>query len=92
MSKKTNTLLFILAGTVFNIIITMSCFLILLIIYSKFLSGRIGESISAWVLPVFFIAAIVAAFFIYRLAVKIIIKKVDMDKYFDPIFGKRRPR
>ena len=91
MSKKTNTLLFILVGTVFNIFITVLSFLIFLLIYTKFLYGRLNESLSAWMLPVFFVAAIVASFFVYRLAVKLLMKKIDMEKYFDPIFGKRRP-
>ena len=90
MNKKTNTLFFILAGTIFNIIVTMFCFIIFLIIYSKFIYSRLGEGVNTWILPVFFAAAIVASFFIYRLAIKIVMKKMDVDKYFDPIFRKRR--
>ena len=90
MNKKTNTLIFILLGTVFNIFITIACFLIFVLIYSKFFYGRVSEGSGAWVLPVFFIAAIVGSFFIYRFALKILMKKIDMEKYFDPIFGKRR--
>ena len=92
MSKKTNTLLFILVGTIFNIIITVSFFFIFLFIYSKFLYGRIDESATAWILPVFFIAAIVVSFLVYRLAIKIMLKKIDMEKYFDPIFGRKPTR
>ena len=92
MSKKTNTLLFILLGTIFNVVITVSFFLVFLLIYGKFLYDRLGENSTAWVLPVFFVAAIVFSFLVYRLAVKILIKKVDMDKHFDPIFGARKPR
>ena len=89
MNKKINTFLFILGGTVFNVLITVFCFVVFLVIYSKFLYGRIGDNSVAWVLPVFFVASIAFSFLAYRLAIKIIIKKVDMDKYFDPIF---RPR
>ena len=92
MSKKTNTLIFILLGTIFNIIITMSFFLVFLIIYSKFLYGRLNDSAAAWVLPVFFVSAIVVSFLVYRLAIKILIKKVDMEKYFDPVFGHKSSR
>ena len=91
MSKKTNTLLFILGGTVFNILITVFCFILFLLIYSKFLYPRLPESSAAWALPIIFVASIVTSFFIYRMAVKLMMKKVDMEKYFDPIFG-RRPR
>ena len=92
MSRKTNTLLFILLGTIFNIIITISFFIFFLIIYSKFLFGRLDESATAWLLPVFFVAAIVVSFLVYRLAIKILIKKVDMEKYFDPIFSRKPSR
>jgi len=89
MSKKTNTLLFILGGTVFNIIITVLCFLFFLAIYSRFLFPVLPESSTAWALPIVFVAAIAASFFIYRQVIKMIMKKVDMEKYFDPIFGRR---
>ena len=94
MSKKTNTLLFILGGTIFNILITVLCFIVFLTIYAKLLFPRLPESSAAWIMPVIFIASIVISFFVYRLAVKIIMKKIDMEKYFDPIFSRRgqRPR
>ena len=89
MSKKTNTLLFILGGTVFNILVTILCFFIFLFVYSKFLFPRLPENSIAWVIPVNFTFSIVASFFIYRILVKLITKKVDMEKYFDPIFTKK---
>jgi len=92
MSKKTNTLLFLIGGTIFNVIVTIVCFLLFLIIYSNFLYGRVSESVAAWVLPLFFAGAIAASFFIYRLAIKILMKKIDMEKYFDPIFVSRKRR
>jgi phosphoglycerol transferase MdoB-like AlkP superfamily enzyme len=90
MSKKTNTLLFILGGTIFNVFVTIICFLLFLVVYSRFLYGRVSENVAAWLLPVFFAGAIAASFFIYRLAIKILVKKVDMEKYFDPIFVRRK--
>ena len=89
MSKKTNTLLFIIGGTIFNIFVTIISFLVFLFVYSKFFYGRVSGSAAAWMLPVFFAGAIAASFFAYRLAIKILIKKVDMEKYFDPIFARR---
>ena len=85
MSKKTNTLLFILGGTVFNILVTVICFVVLLVIYSRFHSA-LPENSAAWILPVIFIISIIASFFIYRPVVKYITNKVDMEKYFAPIF------
>ena len=90
MNKKTNTFLFILGGTVFNILVTALCFIAFLFIFSRFLYPHLPEESITWMLPVVFVASIVAAFFIYRKAIKMIMKKVDMEKYFDPIFGRSK--
>ena len=92
MSKKTNTLLFVLGGTVFNILITLICFFVFLALYSRFLFPVLPEESASWALPAVFIVSIVASFFIYRLVIKVITKRVDMEKYFDPLFGRRPPR
>ncbi|MCL2319588.1 MAG: leader peptide processing enzyme [Treponema sp.] len=91
MSKKTNTLLFILGGTVFNIIVTIICFILFLLIYFKFLQPRFPENATGVALPIIFVLSIVVSFLVYRVVIKIVMKKVDMEKYFDPIFGPRRP-
>ena len=91
MSKKTNTLLFLLGGTVFNILITILFFFILFFIYGRFLFPVLPEDSAAWALPVIFVLSIVAAFFVYRQAVKLVSKKLDMEKNFDPLFGRRPP-
>jgi uncharacterized membrane protein (DUF485 family) len=91
MSKKTNTLWFILGATVFNILVTIVVFLVLMVLYARFLASRLGEDSAAWGLPVIFIAAIVLSFFVYRVILKQVMKKVDMEKHFDPIFGPRKP-
>ena len=93
MSKKTNTLLFILGATVFNILVTVICFILLLVLYTRIIMLANGspETTAAWGIPVIFIGAIVLSFFIYRLILKQLMKKINMDKYFDPIFVPRRP-
>jgi hypothetical protein len=91
MSKKTNTLWFILGATAFNILITIICFVALLVLYARFFIPILPESSAAWGFPVIFIGAIALSFVIYRLVLKQIMKKVDMEKHFDPIFGHKRP-
>jgi Fe2+ transport system protein B len=90
MSKKTNTLLFILGGTVFNILVTIISFVVFLAIFSRFYAA-LPESAAGWAIPAIFVLSIVVSFVVYRVAIKIITKKVDMEKYFDPLFGPRRP-
>jgi membrane protein implicated in regulation of membrane protease activity len=91
MSKKTNTWLFILGATVFNILITIISFLLLLFIYAKFILPVIPEESAQWGFVIIFIAAIALAFVLYRVIIKYLTKRFDVEKYFDPIFGRRKP-
>jgi hypothetical protein len=90
MNKKANTLLFILGATLFNILVTVLCFGLLFFLYAKFIMSHLPEESRVWGFSLSFIAAIVASFIIYRFVLKLLLKKVDMEKYFDPIFGRRR--
>ena len=90
MNKKVNTLLFILGATLFNIIVTVLCFVVLMVLYVKFLMPLLPGDDHAWAFPIMFIAAIAATFFLYRLVLKLLLKKIQVDKYFDPIIGKKK--
>jgi hypothetical protein len=52
----------------------------------------IPEQSGAWIFAFIFIASIVVSFIAYRLLLKYLLKKIDVDKYFDPIFVKRNIR
>jgi len=92
MNKKLNTVFFLLGATIFNVLITIIVFLAVFLLYINFLMPLLPDNSRAWAFPVIFIFAIVAAFFIYRLTINTIVKKVDIDKYFDPIFVFRKKR
>ena len=87
MNKKANTTLFILGATLFTILVTVLSFLLLLVVYAKFIMRFLSEGIQAWSFPVIFIAAITVSFAVYHVVLKLILKKISMEKYFDPIFG-----
>jgi peptidoglycan/LPS O-acetylase OafA/YrhL len=91
MSKKSNTLLFILGATVFNILTTIVFLLILLVLYARLLAPLLPEESAGWGFPVIFILSFVLSFLSYRIILKRLMKKIEMEKYFDPIFGSRRP-
>ena len=96
MNKKLNTLLFIAGATLFNILITVLSFLLLFFISLQlaalFKSDDVqNNEVLPWLFFLSFIGGMVLSFIIYRLAIKLLTKKIDFDKYFDPIFsGKRR--
>ena len=90
MNKKVNTLLFVLAATVFNIIVTIAGFAILMLIYAKFIMPLLPENIQIWGFPIIFIMAIVISYFVYHFLLKTLMKKIRVEDYFDPIFrGKK---
>ena len=94
MSKKTNTILFVLGATVFNIVITISSFVGLLVFYLRLIvphipaDARVREQ--AWPYVLIFMAAIAISFMVYRFAIRFLTNKVDVEQYFDPVFGPRR--
>ena len=90
MNKKVNTLLFILGATVFNILVTVLSFLLLLIIYARFFLRVLPEAAQMWSFPLMFIAAMVIGFLSYRYALRFLMKKIEMEKYFDPLFVRKQ--
>ena len=90
MNKKVNTILFILGATLYNILLTVLAFILLLILYSRFIMTTLKESAQMWAFPLIFIIAMVIAFIIYRYTIKLLMKRINVDKYFDPIIGNRR--
>ena len=89
MNKKVNTILFILGATVFNIMITVLAFFLLLILYAKFLTKILPQAAQAWSFPLIFISSLVISFFVYKVALGFLIKRIDVEKYFDPIIKSR---
>lgn len=89
MNKKANTVLFVLGATVVNVIIMMVIFLAVFVLYGKFLAPAIPDQVDQIMMIVIFIGSIVLTYFIYHRMIKYLTNKIDMEKYFDPIF---RPR
>jgi hypothetical protein len=90
MNKKTNTLLFILGATVFNILVTIISFCLLFFLYSRVLASRLPDEAFIWGSIFVFIGAIVLSFVVYQGLLKLMIKKVDVNKYFEPIFNRKK--
>lgn len=93
MNKKFNTILFLLGASVFHVIVFVTLvFAIYVPIALNFPPARESASLG----PVILIGALVAAFalavLIYRGVLGLIRKRVDLDKYFDPVFGKSKDK
>ncbi len=87
MNKKLNTLFFIIGGVILNIII----FFIFLLLF-LFLATLFPASAQGIVVIGGFLLAIFASFFTYTKIIQLFMSKVDMEKYFHPIFKPRNRR
>ncbi len=90
MNKKLNTTLFIIGASLFNIVLMMAFFLLSLALLGKVLSEDTSATVKQISLLLAFLVSIVGTYGIYSLVVKWISKKIDMEKYFHPIFKSRR--
>jgi hypothetical protein len=88
MNKKVNTLLFILGATVFNVIVAVASFIILLIIYGKLIHPRIPETAYSWSISLILISSIAISILVYRAVLKFLLTKINIEQYFDPLFVK----
>jgi hypothetical protein len=92
MNKKVNTLLFILGATAFNIIVTILCFIGFTVLYVQFIMQIVPEANRSWGFTIVFLASLAVAFLVYRWLLKYLLTKVDIEKYFDPIFVRKYKR
>ena len=92
MNKKVNTLLFVLGGTLFNLVFTTLFFFAFMWFYGNFIHVDGADYAYFWLLLlVFLIVSLVLSSMLYRLLIKLIMKRIDMDKYFSPLFARKYP-
>ncbi|MDR2516351.1 MAG: leader peptide processing enzyme [Spirochaetaceae bacterium] len=94
MNKKTNTILFMLIATLFNIVSGVVFFLALFFVYARFVAPRLSESARPWGLPVILFGSFGLSVVSYHILVRIFTKRVNLEKHFSPLFspGKKPPR
>ncbi len=90
MSKRTNTILFLVGATIFNILVTIAAFLVLIVLYGRVAAPLLPAGAAVWGLPVVFAAAIAIAFVAYRLAVKALLSKHRAEDLFGPLNSRRK--
>jgi len=92
MNKKVNSFLFVLGATLFNVIVAVVSFILLLLLYAAFINPMIPEGGISWAFPLIFLASIAISIFVYRAVLKYFLAKIDMEKFFDPIFIRKNIR
>ena len=94
MNKKLNTLLFFIVASVAHLIIVTTIAATLILIWVLFVARWVPGPTTLLALLIFIVAALVASFPIYSKLMERFQKKVDMEKYFDPIakLPERKPK
>jgi hypothetical protein len=92
MTKRGNTIIFIIAATGFNIILTVLIFIFMFLLFFVFIKPFISDNYIVFCLPVIFIISIFLSFTIYRILLKRFLVNVDMDKYFDSAFSFKKKK
>jgi hypothetical protein len=90
MNKRVNTVLFVIGASVVNVIIMLVLFLALFVIFARFVAPSLSPGANQLIMVLIFVISIGVTYFIYHRLVRWISIKVDMDKYFDPIFGRKK--
>jgi hypothetical protein len=63
---------------------------VLFFLYTQILASRLSAEALVWGSIFVFIGAIVLSFIVYQCLLKLMIKKVDVNKYFEPIFNRKK--
>ena len=90
MNKKVNTALFMLGATIANLIMWAIIFLAGLKIISLLFPNFLGTETGVYIPIVYFFAATILTFLVYNRIMKYITSKFDFEKYFMPIFRKKK--
>ena len=89
MNKKLNTVLFMLAGTVLNIVMMLFSFLVLLFLANLVLTPESNPTLKMVVFLLVVTLSVIGTFFLYSKMIRWINNKWSLDKYMLPLFGKK---
>jgi ABC-type methionine transport system permease subunit len=90
MNKKANTVIFMVVGTLVNIILAIA-FVVILIVLAAFAKDIIGPAKSVF-LPFIVFLGIFLAMMVYQKLSLWVIKKFNLEDKLDPLFVSRRRR
>ncbi len=85
MTKTQNTILFLILGTLANIVLTVMLIIILTILGGFILKENLGTA-----LPVIFILAVIGGMLIYQKSIKVILNKYNLESKMTPLFSKKK--
>ncbi|WP_320122552.1 leader peptide processing enzyme [uncultured Sphaerochaeta sp.] len=88
MSKKMNTVWFMLAATVLNIVLMMVLFIICFVLITRFVDP--GSSLIPLWLGLTFLVSIGGSFWVYSRIIKWMNNKFNLEDNLSPLFNRKR--
>ncbi|MBF9015393.1 MULTISPECIES: leader peptide processing enzyme [unclassified Oceanispirochaeta] len=92
MNKKLNTILFMLGGTVLNVVLMLGLFVLFLFLGNKVLTPETGSNVKMLIFLLIIGFSVVGSFFLYSKIIKAITKKWNLEDYMHPIFSSKKRR
>ncbi|MFA7566213.1 MAG: hypothetical protein WCY01_04245 [Alkalispirochaeta sp.] len=90
MNKRVNTVLFILAATVLNIVVMTVLFAVLLVFFARFVAPALSPGVNQIILLLIFVVSVVLTYFLYHRFMRWLTTKYSLDEYMSPLFGKKK--
>ena len=90
MNKRLNTVLFILGATIFNILVMVVLFLILMVLFARFLAPSFPPAANQIILLVLFVGSVAATYLLYHRLMRWLTKRYELERYMAPLFGKSK--
>ena len=90
MNKKLNTGLFIIGASILNVILMVILMTAGLALISLIIPKNISPTAASVLFILVFLLSVAGSFFAYHKGIKLLASKVEMDKYFHPIFNSKK--
>jgi hypothetical protein len=90
MNKKLNTLFFILAATLFNLVVMVCLMIGLLALMGRIVPSSVSPSLALLLMVLLFVLAILGTFVIYRWVLNLLSRRFDLERYFIPLFKRKK--
>jgi len=90
MNKKLNTAFFIVGASILNVILMVILMTVGLALISLIIPENISSTIASALFILVFLLSVAGSFFAYHKGIKLLANRVNMDKYFHPIFSSRK--
>ena len=90
MNKKLNTFIFLIAGTIVNVVVMLLLLIIFLYLIGFIFTPETSGGVITAVTLTAVMLSVVGSYFIYSKVVKFINKKWDIEQWIEPLFRRKR--